>query len=672
MGTLLPNAVQTFTGPNGTPLSGGSVYFYIPGTTTPKNTWQDPNLTVLNTNPVILNANGQAIIWGSGEYRQQVYDAVGNLIWDQVTEDTSAGLLGNMTDARFVVGTDFTPGVTTQLTLPAGPGSLSNLWVFFDAAFQADDQIASLVGSLLTFSNPIPVGVQEVNVKIGNTVAIGTPGAGTITDASVASNAAIQSSKLSYLASYTGAIARTVQSKLSDIVSVKDYGAKGDGSTDDLVSFQKAFAALIAQGGGTLFIPPGRYMLSAAISVAFAASNQGITVLGAAPEAVQLVWASGGGLSFTYSDYTNSVTVENLSLTTRQQGSGTALSLVSTTAVADPISYAPSLIKNVIMRGDDQFLGTDYWGSCCNIASVSNVNLEGVGMYGQGGQYTVVGGGLTIQGSSSAYAVAINLIGCFIQNVGTAILYQQYSQGLNLIGTNITACALGVQIPPSQAGVDQLTMTGCQINCSLFGVRDQTGITGIAVSGNYFIIPYISGNSPVGVGLFNALAPAISGNQFHRENALITNTTGVVIFSGIAAIVSGNSFFGTQTGIWFQAGTTTCVAEGNSYNGCTNNIVNSTTANNDCFDQRYRTTIVVSIGAVGSFQVSVPLPAQIFNAAPQEIFATQGDWSTGMSQLLCIPVAGSSSATQAVFNVYPLGGGNIVAGSYRFDVLAIG
>src|SRR6185312_16934579 len=116
-GTILPQAVETFVDANGKPLAGGSVYMYIPNTTTFKNTYQDPALTILNTNPIILNASGQAIIWGTGSYRQQVFDVNGNLIWDQVTEDTSAGLIGNMTDDIFVAGTDFTPGTTTQLTL---------------------------------------------------------------------------------------------------------------------------------------------------------------------------------------------------------------------------------------------------------------------------------------------------------------------------------------------------------------------------------------------------------------------------------------------------------------------------------------------------------------------------------------------------------------------------
>lgn len=85
--TLLPNGKQQFLDVNGDPLSGGSVTFYVPDTTTYKDTWQDEAMTILNTNPVLLDAGGWAVIYGSGEYRQVVKNVFGDLIWDQPTSD---------------------------------------------------------------------------------------------------------------------------------------------------------------------------------------------------------------------------------------------------------------------------------------------------------------------------------------------------------------------------------------------------------------------------------------------------------------------------------------------------------------------------------------------------------------------------------------------------------
>lgn len=49
---------------------------------------------------------------------------------------------------------------------------------------------------------------------------------------------------------------RTVANKLDDVLSVKDFGAKGDGVTIDTLALRTAFAA-----GGNIYVPPGTYLL---------------------------------------------------------------------------------------------------------------------------------------------------------------------------------------------------------------------------------------------------------------------------------------------------------------------------------------------------------------------------------------------------------------------------
>jgi hypothetical protein len=85
--TLLPNGEQQYTDANGNPLASGRVYFFVPNTTTPKNTWTDAGQTTLNTNPVNLDSAGRAVIFGNGQYRQVVYDSAGSLVWDRLTQD---------------------------------------------------------------------------------------------------------------------------------------------------------------------------------------------------------------------------------------------------------------------------------------------------------------------------------------------------------------------------------------------------------------------------------------------------------------------------------------------------------------------------------------------------------------------------------------------------------
>lgn len=57
----------------------------------------------------------------------------------------------------------------------------------------------------------------------------------------------------------TSAVDRTASDKLREMVSVKDFGAVGDGVTDDTAAIQKAIDELSADGGGYLLFPAGVY-----------------------------------------------------------------------------------------------------------------------------------------------------------------------------------------------------------------------------------------------------------------------------------------------------------------------------------------------------------------------------------------------------------------------------
>jgi len=65
---------------------------------------------------------------------------------------------------------------------------------------------------------------------------------------------------IGYLAPYTGAVARTQYDKNADVISVKDFGAKGDGVTDDTAAFRAAALAL-STTGGTILVPVGVYIV---------------------------------------------------------------------------------------------------------------------------------------------------------------------------------------------------------------------------------------------------------------------------------------------------------------------------------------------------------------------------------------------------------------------------
>lgn len=80
-------------------------------------------------------------------------------------------------------------------------------------------------------------------------------------------NESIDASSVSYLPAGTGAVATTVQTKLRETVSVKDFGAVGDGVTNDTAAIQAAVDAVTPTGGAIYFPVPAIYRVTAQINV---------------------------------------------------------------------------------------------------------------------------------------------------------------------------------------------------------------------------------------------------------------------------------------------------------------------------------------------------------------------------------------------------------------------
>lgn len=92
-----------------TPLVGGKVFFYMAGTTTPKDTWADYDQIAINTNPVILDADGGADIYGSGAYRIIVRRADDTLAYeiDDVVVGSGGGGGSSINGGEVVTTVDY-------------------------------------------------------------------------------------------------------------------------------------------------------------------------------------------------------------------------------------------------------------------------------------------------------------------------------------------------------------------------------------------------------------------------------------------------------------------------------------------------------------------------------------------------------------------------------------
>jgi hypothetical protein len=133
--------------------------------------------------------------------------------------------------------------------LSASPSTILATNIFINGVYQEKDSYA-LAGNTITFSIAPPLN-SSIEVMTNETGVINSGSA----------------TAISYTASFPGATAQTVQTKLEQSVSIKDFGAVGDDITDDTAAIQAArdYAATRSYAGNTTQIiwPAGRYKYTA-------------------------------------------------------------------------------------------------------------------------------------------------------------------------------------------------------------------------------------------------------------------------------------------------------------------------------------------------------------------------------------------------------------------------
>lgn len=487
----------------------------------------------------------------------------------------------------------FSPGFSTSVTLLGFYGAASNLWVHFDGAEQGSDTL-SLNGLVLTFNAPIPVGVQEVYVKGGTTLTIGTPGTGTITDASVAANAGIQSSKLSFLQKGSAAVLQTVQNKLFEFVSVKDFGAKGDGTTDDSGAIQAAInACQNATPQRTLLVPSGMYLCNSQIT----AAGGSFHMTGEGVDNTSFLFPTNEGFLITLPDQFHSVHLRDFTELAGAVGIGNAAIKITSSGSSDPDPANSQLsdITNVNIYGADGMGNFKYFEAQIEIEFVSNVNLTNVMGTGTNSQQGV---GLFVHGSSALNPVVFVLSGCTFNFLAQGLIYGTFVQGIFITQSNFTGCTFGINSSSGESTLVQLAVSNSQFNCLISGINLNTEIADLTINGNTFYSPGPATGTAQAINLVRTLRYAINSNSFSGSGT-IANAIGIVVGTNLGfGVISSNSFESLETGVFLQSTSSNNTVQSNVFNSVSAPVVNSGTAN-----------IISGNKGIPSTQVSIAIPA---------------------------------------------------------------
>lgn len=257
-------AAQFFTS-TGAVLTGGKLYTYAAGTTTPATTFTSANGATPWANPIVLDAAGR--VPGSGEiwltdgisYKFVLKDSNDVLI---ATYDNITGINSNF--VNFVNQQEIVTATAGQTVFNLGISyqpATNSLSVFVDGVNQygpgAQYSYVETDDNTVTFNSGLHVGAE---VKF--------------TTSQLQGGAAVDASQVSYQPPFTSSVATNVELKLAQTISIVDFGAVGDFNsstgvgTDNRLFIQAAldYACTVA-GGCTVIFPAGNYYLGTSNTV---------------------------------------------------------------------------------------------------------------------------------------------------------------------------------------------------------------------------------------------------------------------------------------------------------------------------------------------------------------------------------------------------------------------
>jgi len=340
-------------------------------------------------------------------------------------------------------------------------------------------------------------------------------------------------SRLSFLAAGAGATSRTLQNKLRDVISVKDFGATGDGSTDDTVALQ---AALTAGTGKSVYVPAGTYNTSAALNI-FANttlySDQGSGIINVLPTASAVTMNHGIVI------YGNNVVIDGIRINGTNEGTTTAgiitavaKGIYADAAISGSVYLSPTITNCILFQ----------WGVGIELRRASNFVISGNRFIG-GAQ----------QGSNAADATTtdINIFGSASPNltsrgiISNNLCYGNQDTGISFASVydRFIICTENIIQPMAADGVTPIG-------------------SGSTNKSRYGIIASYAGGNPTGINstISNNIITdyghtGISSEAATRPGGDMVISGNVITNCGFSILTPGDA--GLKGGIWVVGGADT-------------------------------------------------------------------------------------------------------------------
>jgi hypothetical protein len=396
-------------------------------------------------------------------------------------------------------------GSQTVFTLASDPGALGNSAQVYIGGVYQQRSTYTIGGTTLTFSSAPVAGTDNIEFVNFLTSNIGATSADLVT----------------YTPSGTGAVARSAASKMGDVISVKDFGAVGDGVADDRAAIQTAMTAAMT-AGKTLYFPSGIYAMSstggtASRQIAFTL-NGNLRLVGdsatikctASSHRSHMFYLTAAGYDFSMEGITldaNNVCLVGIRI---DEGAAQGTNDIALTNCAFVNSYGiVGGVDGYVANNGATILGGYRFVNITNCIVSDHNRAVGAGTPGSAGT-----SGIGVGILSTYYPQNVNVSGCLFQeiknNETTASANNVDCDGIVITGGNTT----GTTYIPATATISNNSFVNCK-GRSIKVQNDESVIVNNTV--RFAMLPITGGSG----GIINCQIAAgdVSHNVWHFDVA---------------------------------------------------------------------------------------------------------------------------------------------------------
>jgi len=363
-----------------------------------------PNGFTFNTgtvsNAVLVRDNGSLNVFGSGSFGKTTSNAVLDVNGNTIV----TGSLTVTTGSIVITGSSVYPLDITSTTGNANfrviDTNNSTAFGYFTNGFGTGrvgvGNLSMFVGGQAGMSTIIQAGnIISMIINTSGSVVIGN--AASSARLNISGSAVVTGSIYINNGTLIGTASYALNAKSNNVYNVKDYGAVGDGTTNDTTAIQTAINAVKVAGFGTVYFPDGTFVITGSLTIpsnpqcdiSLEGEGSNISIIKQTSNANAIYFDMNDGSGWA-NDY--QVAIKSLAFKTSGQAS-TAIHVTYGTLQYSQHSNISVDINDVHIYSD----GSNYWNNGIVLESAWNFRISNTMVIGKTGSSPYNGTGLEIR-----------------------------------------------------------------------------------------------------------------------------------------------------------------------------------------------------------------------------------------------------------------------------------